>query len=263
MLRSVLALLLTVAIGQPATRILVTVVEQRTAKPLKDLTAADFTVTDSGTPRRVEAAEYTSGNVDIMLLVDSSLAGEMVQPLAADLIGQLAEKEQMAMVAYHSAADLVQQFTSSKDLLRRALSEIKFGNQPHVVDAMFAAADGGFEGAVLRRVILLLTSGVEGYSRVSERSVIRLARRNGISIYTLYVSGRERGLFETIARETGGAAMNARELGRSGGKPAERVFEVIRGYYTVTLAGNLAVSDKLKIEVKRPGRTFVSVLPLD
>jgi hypothetical protein len=264
MRRFILAAILTACAGWAETKILVTVVEQKTAIPIKDLKAADFTVLDGDAPRRVEAAEYVTGNVDVMLLVDSSLVGGMVQPVAADLIGQLHEKEQMALVAFHSAADLVRDFTSSKDLLRSALAGIKYGNEPRVLDAVFAAADGGFESAVLRRVILLLTTGVEGYSRTSERSVIRIARKNGISIHTLYMSGQERGLFEDLARQTGGAAMSIRELSKSKDKAASRVFDVIRGSYTVTLAGNLAVGEKMKVEVKRPGtKLFVSALPLD
>jgi Mg-chelatase subunit ChlD len=261
--RVLLAFLAAACCGSAATRILVTVIEQRSAQPVTDLGAADFTITDSDAVRRVEAAEYATAPVDMMLLVDSSLVGGMVQPVAVDLISQLQDKEQMALVAYHSAADLVQDFTSSKDLLKQALSRIKYGNEPRALDAIFAAADGGFQGAVLRRVILLLTTGVEGYGRVSERSVIRLARRNGISIYTLYMSGQERGLFESLARNTGGAAMSIREIGRAGAKAPERVFAVIRGNYTLTLAGNLAVGERLKVEVNRKGRYQVSALPLE
>jgi hypothetical protein len=262
--RLIVATVLTVCAGSAATKILVTVVEQKTAIPVKDLKASDFTVIDGDAPRRVEAAEYVAGNVDVMLLVDSSLVGGMVQPVAVDLIGQLHEKEQMALVAYHSAADLVQDFTSSKDLLRRALAGVKYGNEPRVLDAVFAAADGGFENAVLRRVILLLTTGMEGYSRTGERAVIRMARKNGISVHTLYMSGQERGLFEDLARQTGGAAMSIRELSKAKDKAAVRVFDVIRGSYAVTLAGNLAVGEKMKVEVKRPGtKLFVSALPLD
>ena len=243
--------------------LLVTVVEQKTAKPVSDLKAEDFTVTDSDSPRRVQHAQYGTSPVDVMLLVDSGLRGQAVQGAAADLIGQLRDKEQMALVAYHSAADLVQDFTSSKAALTRALGSIKYGNDPRALDGIFAAIDGGFEHAVYRKVILLLTTGFEGSSRTSERSVVKLARKNGVSIYVLYLTGRERGLFESLARQTGGVPMNMRDLGNAAKSPAERVFEAMRGTYSVTLAGNLSVGEKLKIEVKRAGKYFVSALPVD
>jgi len=259
------ALLLAVApFALPATKLLVTVVEQKSAQPVKDLQAADFTVLDDRRPCAVEGAEAAGGLMDVMLLLDTSLLGEMVPPVAGTLIAQLQPKDQMAVVAFHSSADLIQDFTASQELLRRAVTGVKFGNAPKVLDALYAAMDGGFRSAGFRRVILLLTAGVEGPSRVTGREVLRLARRNGVSIYPVYVVGAERSLFEMLARETGGATFNLRDLRRHlGGPPGERVFQVLRSCYTLTVAGNLSLGEKIKVEVKRSGKYMVSWLPLD
>jgi len=247
-----------------ATKLVVTVVEPRTCRPVTDLQASDFVVLEDRTARRVEAAERGGGVMDIMLLLDTSLLGEMVPPVAGSLIAQLQGKDQMAVVAFHSAADLIQDFTSSQELLRRAVSGVKFGNVPRVLDALYAAMDGGFSSSGFRRVIVLLSAGVEGPSRVGEREVLRLARRNGVSIYPVYVMGAERSLFELLARETGGATFNLRELRRHvEGPPGPRVFEVLRSFYTLTVAGNLALGERIKVEAKRPGKLMVSWLPLD
>ncbi len=248
----------------PATRLLVTVVEQKTAQPVKELKAADFTVLDDRRPRAVEAVESPSGLMDVMLLLDTSLLGEMVQLVAGSLVSQLQPKDQMAVVAFHSSADLIQDFTSSQELLRRAIEGVKFGNAPKVLDALFAALDGGFRSSGFRRVILLLTAGVEGPSRISEREVLRVARRNGVSLYPVYVIGAERSLFEMLARETGGATFNLRELRRGlKGPPGPLVFDVLRSHYMLSVAGNLSLGEKIKVEVKRPVRLAVSWLPLE
>lgn len=257
-------LLASTPVARAATKLLVTVIERRSGAPVKDLKTEDFTAMDDRTPRRVEAAAYAGGAVDVMLLLDTSLVGHLVQPIAADLIARLQPNEQMAIVAYHSSADLIQDFTSSKEHLLRAVGRVKYGNTPYLLDALFAAADGGFENATLRRVILLLTAGVEGYSRVGERDVIRLARKNGISIYPVYMMGHERSMFESLARQTGGALFSLRDLGRHGaGAPPDRIFDVLRGSYTVTLSGNLAPTEKLRIQVNRQQKMFVSALVLD
>jgi hypothetical protein len=105
---------------------------------------------------------------------------------------------------------------------------------------------------------------VEGYSRVNEKEVIRLARRNGVSIYPVYVLGNEKWMMETLARETGGAIFNLRTMQKSGNEPhGPVIFEVLRSSYTLTVGGNLSVGEKLKVEVRRPGKLFVSVLPLE
>jgi len=244
----------------------VTVVERRTGAPVTDLAAGEFDVTVDRVQKRVEEAEYNTSVVDVMLLLDSSLLGEAVGPLATDLIGQLSEREQMAIVAYHSTPDLIQDFTSSQDQLRSAVAQIEFGNSPHLLDAIYAATREGFEGASYRRVILLVTSGVDGPSSVSADETIRLAQRNGVSIYPVFLAGYGRSLFERLARETGGAPFSLREMGRRfDGNPAERIFEVIRGNYSLTLSGNLPPGDNLKVEVNRKGsgNLIVSALPLE
>ena len=249
---------------QAATRLLVTVVEQRSGAPVTGLRSEDFTVSDSGQLRRVESVETASGLVDVMMLLDSSLLGAVVQPVAESLIGQLQPKEQMAIVAFHSAADLMQDFTSSQDLLRRAVASVKYGNAPRVLDALYAAIDGGFQASTYRRVLILLTAGVEGPSRMSEREIVKLARRNGVSIYPVFVLGQEKPMFERLARQTAGACFELRDKQRVlDSKTAPRIFEAMRTPYIVSVEGNLALGERVRIDVKRPERLFVSGLPLD
>lgn len=245
-----------------ATKIVVTVVEKKSGRPVSELKADDFIVLDDRAPRRVESAEFASGLMDVMLLLDTSLLGGAVQPVAENLVAQLQPKEQMAIVAFHSSADLVQDFTASRELLGRAISSVKYGNTPRLLDAVYAAIDGGFQASTFRRVIVLLTTGVEGPNRVSEREVLRLARRNGVSIYPVYVVGQE--MFENLARQTGGASFNLRDLQRdSKSPPGPRIFEVMRSHYTLTLEGNLSLGDRVEVKVKRPEKLLVSGLPLD
>lgn len=55
-----------------------------------------------------------------------------------------------------------------------------------------------------------------------------------------------------------------RDLSKAAKDPAARVFEVMRGWYSMTVSGNLALTEKFKLEAKQPGRKlFVSALALD
>jgi VWFA-related protein len=264
MLRTLAAFLLTVSSLAASSRILVTVVDPKSGVIVANLKAQDFTVLDDKTPRPVEAAEFSQATLDIMMLLDTSLVGEMVQPVANNLIAQLQPKEQMALVAFHSSADLIQDFTSSRQLLSRAVAQVKYGNSPRVLDALYAAIDGGFQSSTFRRVILLLTAGVEGPSRMDEKEVIRLARRNGVSIYPVYVLGYERGMLETLARQTGGASFNLRSMKKIlNAPPGPAIFEVLRSHYTLTVGGNLSMGEKVKVEVRGREKVFASALPLD
>ncbi len=246
-----------------STRLLVTVLDARTGRPVTDLKAEEFRVVDEGGVRAVQSADRESGLLDIMLLLDTSLVGAMVRPVAENLIEQLQPKDQMAIVSFHSAADLIQDFTSSKELLRRALLRVKYGNIPRVLDALYAAIEDGFQDTTFRRVVVILTAGLEGSSRVTEGEVLRLARRRNVSIYPVYVLGSGRSLFESLARQTAGASFALRELKRSGATPGPRIFEVIRSPYVLSLSGDLSLGEKVKVEVNRPVRLHVSSLPLE
>ncbi len=264
MLRILLAAALAAAPALCSTKLLVTVVEQKSGRPVTDLKAGDFTVLEDRTPRTVEDARFEKGIVDVMLLLDTSLVGEVVRPVAESLIGELQAKEEMAIVSYHSSADLIQDFTSSRELLRRSLAGVKYGNTPHLLDALYAAIDGGFENTTFRRGLVILTTGFEGPGRVSEREVIRLAQRNAVSIFPVYMVGAERSLFENLARQTGGASFSLRDMQKTlEGPPGGRIFEVLRSHYTVTVSGNLALGEKLKVQVQRPGKLAISALPLE
>lgn len=263
-MRALWILLSIAVLCQAATKLSVSVVERRTGRFVDGLKAGDFSVLDDKKPLNVEAAELTpSGPLDVMLLLDTSLAGPAVQPFAASLVGQLNDRDQMAIIGYHSSADLVQDFTSSKPLLSKAVSSVKFGNTPRVLDALSASIREGFDNAIYRRVILLLTTGFDGGSRESERDVVRLARRNNVSIYPIYMTGYEKGMFETLARETGGAIFSLNDLRKSGaGQPGPVIFDAVRRTYTLTVAGDPS-SEKLRVEVRAAQKVFVSVLPLE
>ncbi len=246
------------------TRLLVSAVDLRTGRPIKDLQASEVIVTDDKTNLPVVELKPASGPVDVMLLLDTGLAGPMVQPLAYDLIDQIDDPEQMALVGYADSAELIQDFTSSKGLLKQAVAKVRYGNQPRVLDALAAAIGDGFEHSTYRRVILLLTAGYEGSSASAERDVVKLARKGDVSIFPIYVTGVMRGLFENLARQTGGATFNLKGMARDATqKPAARIFDVVRNPYMVTLRGTAPLSEKMKIEARRPGKTFLSALPVE
>lgn len=67
-----------------------------------------------------------------------------------------------------------------------------------------------------------------------------------------------------LARQTGGASFNLRDMQKAvAGKPGGRIFEVLRSHYTVTVSGNLSLSEKLKVTIQRTGKFSVSALPLE
>jgi VWFA-related protein len=260
---ALLSLCLLVAPAGAATRLFVTVVDEKTLQPVEGLGPQDFQLLDDKTVRPIASVEVaTSKNMDVMLLVDASLLGEAVKPVASNLIEQLEEGEQMAIVAFDSSANLVRDFTSSHQLLQQAVAGLKYGNAPRALDAVFAAVDGGFHSSSFRRVILLVTTGIEGPSRMRDEEVIRAAQRAGVSVYPIFISGEGKYFFRALAEQTGATYFNLRNLSKQvPGEPGPHIFKVARNQYMLTLQGNPMLSSKLKLKLNRPGKYIVSLMP--
>jgi len=92
---------------------------------------------------------------------------------------------------------------------------------------------------------------------------VKMCRKNGVSVFPVYATGSERGLMRMLAEQTGGASFSIRDLGKATDKPARRIFEAMRGHYIVTLKGNLALSEKLKVSLTGSRKALVSALPLE
>jgi VWFA-related protein len=260
-MRTAFAFLLAALTLRADLKLIVSAVDPKTFQPVTGLTAADFELTDGGT-RSIKSCEPGSGPADYILLVDTSMVGGAVQALARDLIGQLAEGEQMAVIGFDASATVLQDFTSSRDLLLRSLDNIQLGNSPRILDALFAALESGFQPTNARRVAIVATPGVEGPSRSSERDVIRLARRAGASVYPVFLAGMGRGYLEPIARGTGGASILLRDKNAQAAA-AKTVFGTVRSYYVLTAAGNLSLTEKAKIVVRGREKLMVSLLPVE
>lgn len=233
-------------------RIAVVAFDEKTGEPIQGLTAADFAVSDGDTRLRVESAEYSSKALDIMLVADTSMIGEIVRPIVGPMINSLAEGDQMALVGYDQTATLLQDFTSSKDLLRKGLGGVRYGNNPRGLDALFAVLDGGFEYAAGRRVAVLLSAGAEGSSRTALGDIYALARRRGVQIFCVYVEGADSGAYEKLARNSGGAYFFAKKLDLKPAELAELVYRNLRGRYELTVSGVYTLGSKVEVEVLNP-----------
>ena len=234
---------------------------------MSGLGAESFSIKDGSTPLRVDTVREPRGPVDILMLVDTSLVGEVVRPIAEALIEKLPEVETMAIVGFDEGAELLQDFTSGKQLLRKALDTVEYGNVPRVHDALFASIDSGFELSANRRAIVLLSGGAVAGSRTSETQVVERARAKRVSIYSVFVRNDARSLLRRFALRTGGAIFPARQLKLDPGGLAERVLEAIRNPYELGVSGVYSLGDRIAVTVSEAGRSktklTASALPLE
>jgi len=248
-------------------RLLVTAFDEKTGEAVGGLTASNFSVTDGSIQLRVESAEYKTDPMDLMLIVDTSFAGQAVKPLTIPIIQGIEKGEQVAIVGFDEGATVLQDFTSSSTALMDGMMSARYGNNPRALDALFAALDEGFENTTGRRVILLLSAGAEGRSGTPATEVFELARRRKAMVHVVYHEAADVALFRRIAERTGGIYLHAKRLKLEPKELAELVWKGIRGYYELTLSGVNSFGDRVEVEIVGASKSMKKVvatgLPID
>lgn len=244
-------------------QLIVTVVNPQTGEAVTGLGPERFTVKDGDTPLKVVSVREPRAPVDILLLTDTSIVGGTVRPIADALVEQLAEDEAMAIVGFSSSAELLQDFTASKELLRKALSRGNQAGLPRVHDALYAAIDGGFEASALRKTVILLSAGEVASSSTPEAEVVELARSKRVSIFSVFARNGARNLLQRFARRTGGASFAARNLKLDQKRLAERVLEAVRNPYELTVSGVHMFGTRVAVTVGGKPKLEASVLPAE
>lgn len=261
-------LLAAAALPAQTLRIAVTAFDEKTGDAITGLGPENFQVTDGDATLRVESVRPQDGPLDVLFIFDASLTGRAVRPYVPALIDALGEGEQMGLIAYEQSATLLQDFTSSRDLLRRAAAGARYGGNPRVLDALFAALDGGFETATPRRAIVVLTAGVEGRSRTGVSDVVRLARNRRATIHFVFEEGVDKSLFEKVALSAAGSWFHAKKLDLKPAEIGENVLQAVRSTYELEVSGVFTLSDALEVEItgapaERYKKPVASVLSLE
>lgn len=206
----------------PQVHLQVTVTDERGAF-VRDLTAANFVVAVDKAKLNVWEAKSKSDSApnDVALLIDTSvIAGRIANPLidvTQSFIGGLRSNDQMAIVAYDSSADLIQDFTSSRKVLSESLRRLKYGNGAALLDAIYATADGGYANSTGRRSMVLLSTGIDTGSRTKLKDLAPLLQRRKITLYAVSLGGRNlfgggtSEIFEKLTVTTGGRAFFPRK----------------------------------------------------
>jgi len=227
---------------------------------IANLTKDDFEVFEDGKRQQIRYfARETDLPLTIGLLVDVSVSQEglieVERRAASQFFSQVLGKKDVAfLISFGAEAELLQDFTNSQRLLRAALDQLRLsasvgGIHPGPVptiskprgtilfDAVYLAASEKLRGEVGRKVIILLTDGVDQGSRVKLQEAMESAQKADAIIYSVYYSdpgfyrgrgggfafGMGDGDLRRMSEETGG-----REMKVDRRRPLEDIFKEIQ-----------------------------------
>lgn len=205
----------------------VQVIDKKTKAVIGDLTQADFEILDRGTRQTVTYFSHDELPLSIMLLLDVS---DSVRPFirrirdgALEALRHLKTEDQVAVMAFATSSELVQDFTVDRNLvaiqIEAATSSDKLGPQTGFAAAMDNAAVRMFNSPQGNRsVIIVITDNFFFTSAYQEKVVLSDLFQSGSVVYGLIVNGSNPlaglrgGVYPGIDRyveQTGGEILSA------------------------------------------------------
>lgn len=228
-------------------------VRDKQLKIVNSLAADDFVLTEDGRPQTIK---YFSQEADlpltIGLLIDTSLSQRNVlgeeKDASYSFLDQVLrpEKDQTFIIHFDHETELLQDLTSSRKDLRRALDAVHLADGPQMrqrgqnspgggypgggypsgsngagrqagttlYDAIFLASDEIMSKQKGRKALILLTDGVDEGSKESLYDCIKAAQRADTLVYSILFSDREAYGQQPIMATLGGMGMGRRGMGR-------------------------------------------------
>ena len=216
---------------------------------IPNLQKEDFTILEDGKPQTIKYfTRETDVPLTIGMLVDVSgsqrnLIG-IEQSAASQFFTQVLRKKDMAfLIMFGEESELLQDYTNSARLLTEGLNQLRVSSgvqgihpgpvptigQPRgtvLRDAVYVAANDKLKGEVGRKVIVLITDGVDQGSRVSRDAAIEAAQKADTVIYSIdYSDPRAYGGGFGISLGGGGGEGELRKMSDETGG---RVYKVDR-----------------------------------
>lgn len=225
-------------------------VQDRAAKFVPGLQSADFVVYEDGVKQDVRFFESTRVPVDLIVLIDTSASMrdklETVRAAASGFLKTLRADDRGAVVSFANTVSVLQALTSEQDLLQKAVRSTEAQGSTCLNNAVYIALKQFGQAAradadVRRQAIVVVSDGADTASLVSFDDVIGLARRMGVSIYTvsLQTPAPARALYAHLDAEDADYSMKtlAKETGAQAFFPLEA--SALKGVYA-SIASELA-----------------------
>ncbi len=253
-----------------------TVTVTDTGKQLvRDLKADDFSVLEDGVPQTVTFFGADSVPLDLALMIDCSASMDeklpVVQRAAIGLMRSLRAGDRAEVISFRDEMGVSQMMTDDRAGVVHAIESLHADGNTSLFTALYVTLRDLAQAPrsdLRRRAIVLLSDGDDTHSLVTFDDVLDLARRSGVSIYTvalrspfdrlLNARGATEGAFamRTLAEATG-----ARSFFPSGLGDVHAVYDSIAAelasQYSIGYLPRNAVGDgawrRVSVRADRPG----------
>jgi Ca-activated chloride channel family protein len=201
---------------------------------VRDLTRDDFEIRDNGKVQDITIFDRQYETVSVVVMLDASASMlpllDRVIAAANDFVVRLMPGDQARVGSFAEEIRISPDFIGDRDALLAIFANefnVRIGRRTRLWDAMHDAIER-LARAGGRRVVIVMTDGVDSWSTKTFDDVMSAARRRNVSVFAVMIRHRDRGsqtiefsggpdgsgpgrrslqprdAFETLTRDTGG-----------------------------------------------------------
>ncbi len=243
--------------------------------------AGNFRVLEDNVPQQLRKVTMGEAPLTIAMVIEFSnhfqqmysWAWFQTLELSWGFASTLKPEDYCAIIAYDIKPEILSDFTTNRQLTHEGLQRmtIPAWREANMFDAVTDTADrmSGIEG---RKAILLITTGIDTFSKLTYDQTRKKLQESGVPIYSISLMGMQRAMspnepigflqadneLRTFAKETGGQAFFPRFQGEYGPMFGQ-IHQALRSQYVLQYSSNNKAHDgafrKLKVElVDQEGR---------
>lgn len=168
------------------------IVSDRAGRRVSGLRKEDFNVFQEGIKQNVSSLTTEDEPISVALLLDTSGSTQeilnKIKNAAKDFIDLLNPSDQCMIATFDSQINILSQFTSDKQGLKKSLDKIDTAKKDGTVmfNAISQISQNNFGRLEGRKAIVLLSDGKDFGSSISRRNLIQNLEESDVSIYPIY-----------------------------------------------------------------------------
>lgn len=202
---------------EPGSMILTVSAVDENGKPFPGLDPSSFNAWINDIPLIVKELHTATDRepASVLLLVDvsSSMSGEPIQQAQVainEFIDVLEPNDEIALMAFSSGVNLVQDFTSDRETLDAAVANLTLTDDTALYDGVIEAASRMASVDHSRKLIVLLSDGLANINQDARDGSIEAARNAGVSFVAVGLGANtDRDYLAALTDASGGALVEA------------------------------------------------------
>lgn len=234
-------------------------VTDEAGRAVAGLQAADFIVEEDGERRSVEAFAIGDAPLSLAVAIDRSFSvpPDVLSAVAVGVrtvVDGLPPDDRVMLLGIGSETDVLAPIDGPRDAVRAALASLdRWGTTP-LFDAVIQAIDA-VQLASGRRALILLSDGVDRYSRTRAADVVRYAREHDVLVYPVSIGRTREAVWSEVAAVSGARSFHVRDAREVAGTLRAVIDELRQQYLLgyVPPANGRVGWRSIRVRVNRPG----------